>query len=134
MKMSDYTFELPIYGMIKQTKSNRNSAMTFNWCRAAKCWTYDAAKKKFKKHMEPQIKQFEPIDLKIRIKYVYYAKRKGTDLDNFVSVVKKFFQDSLSEHGFIPDDNTNYIIKSSEEYGGIDKENPRVMAYVSIVD
>ena len=132
--MSDYEFTLPIYGIIKQTKSNKNAAITFNWCRAAKCWVYDAAKKKFKRHMRAQIKQFDPIDTKIKIKYVYYAKRNGTDLDNFVSVVKKFFQDALSEHGFIPDDKATYIIKSSEEYGGVDKDNPRVMAYINIVE
>lgn len=132
--MSYYEFELPIYGMIKKTKSNANTAITFNWCRNAKCWTYDAAKKKFKAHMESQIKQFDPIDSKIKIKYVYYAQRRGTDLDNFVSVAKKFFQDALSEYGFIPDDNTNYIVKSSEEYGGIDRANPRVMAYITIIE
>jgi Holliday junction resolvase RusA-like endonuclease len=131
--MSDYEFTLPIYGVVKPTKNNKNCALTFNWAQAANSWTYNAAKKKFKLAMQEQLNQFDPIEGQIKIHYVYYAKRNGTDVDNFVAVVKKFFQDCLSESGLIPDDNSKFIIGSSEGYAGIDKHSPRVEAFITVM-
>ena len=125
-----YKFILPIYGVIKKTKNNSNCAITFNWSRAAHYRTYGAAKKKFKKMILDQLNQFDSIDGQLKIKYTYYASRKGTDLDNFTVCVKKFFQDTLAEHGLIEDDNVNFIVANSESFGGIDKDNPRVEAEV----
>jgi len=125
-----YKFTLPIYGVIKKTKNNANCAITFNWSRACHYRTYGAAKKKFKAMITDQLNKFDTIDGQIKIKYTYYAGRKGTDLDNFTVVVKKFFQDALAEHGLIEDDNVNFIVANSEKYGGIDKENPRVEAEI----
>ena len=66
---------------------------------------------------------------------MYYAARDNSpDLDNFTSVSKKFFQDAMVELGLIHDDNINHIISTSEYYGGIDRKNPRVMAYITIVE
>ena len=131
--MREWEFELPLYGVVKQSKNNRNCAITFNWARAAHYRTYVNAKKKFKEMIREQIERHDPIDCKIRIHYTYYAKKNGTDLDNFVSVVKKFFQDAISEIGFIPDDKVSYIVKSSEEYGGLDRDNPRITAKIQEV-
>jgi len=132
--MNDYHFTLPIYGVIKQTKSNKNCAITFNWGRCAHFRTYSKAKKDFHEMVKGQIEVLEPANGKIAVKYVYYAKRKGTDTDNFTTMVKKFFQDSLTKCGFIEDDTTDFIISSREYFGGIDKENPRVEAFISVVD
>lgn len=131
--MSDYKFILPIYGVIKPKKNNKNCAITFNWAQAANNWDYNKAKKKFKLMMQEQINSFDPIEGQIKIHYVYYAKRNGTDVDNFVSVAKKFYQDCLSEGGLIPDDNSRFILGSSEEYAGIDKLNPRVEAFITVL-
>ena len=78
-----YKFILPIYGVIKKTKNNANCAITFNWSRAAHFRTYGSAKKKFKVMIEDQLNQFDKIEGQLKIKYTYYAARKGTDLDNF---------------------------------------------------
>lgn len=126
-----YRFTLPIYGVIKKTRNNANCAITFNWSRAAHFRTYGKAKKKFKEMIEDQLNQFDDIEGKLKIKYTYYAARKGTDLDNFTVCVIKFFQDALSESGLIKNDNVNFIVKSSQEYAGIDKENPRVEAEIT---
>ena len=123
-------FILPIYGVINKTKSNRNCAITLNWARCAHFRDYGKAKKHFKLMILDQLIKSDKFTGKIEIHYVYYAKKKGTDLDNFVGMARKFFQDALSEFGLIEDDNTNIIIASSESYGGIDKENPRVEAEV----
>ena len=131
--MSDYEFILPIYGIVKPTKNNKNCALTFNWAQAANSWTYNSAKKKFTSEMKKQICKFDKIDGQLSIHYKYYAKRNGTDLDNFVSVARKFFQDALSEYGLIEDDNCKFIVKNSEEYCGVDKENPRVEARINVL-
>ena len=121
---------LPIYGVIQKTKNNRNCAITFNWAMSANPWTYSKAKKRFKQMIMPQLLTLDPIEGKIKISYKYYAKRNGTDNDNFCSVVKKFCQDALVETGLIDDDNCEFIVKSSEEYIEVDRDNPRVEAFI----
>lgn len=69
------------------------------------------------------------------IHYEFYAARNNSpDLDNFVGACKKFFQDAMVESGLIEDDNVNFIIRNSEEYCGVDKENPRIVAKVYVID
>ena len=131
--MHDYEFELPIYNVIKKTKHNKETAITLNWYCNAHRYTRNNAKKKFKQMVSEQIKSHDPIPdgVEIRVSYEYYAKRNGTDLDNFVCIARKFFQDAMSELGFIPDDNTKVILKNSERYVGIDRENPRIIAKIT---
>ena len=74
-----------------------------------------------------------PAGTKVKIHYDYYAKKTGTDLDNFVTVVKKYFQDAIVELGFLEEDHTGVIVANSEGYAGIDKENPRVEIKITCV-
>jgi Holliday junction resolvase RusA-like endonuclease len=125
--MADYEFELPCY--IQSGKKKIPISLT--WYRNAHFRQSNNIKRKFKELVKGQIESFDPIGGPISIKFVYYAARNNSpDLDNFTSVSKKFFQDAIVELGFIDDDNVKYITKTSEEYGGIDRDNPRVMAYV----
>ena len=48
--------------------------------------------------------------------------------------LKSSFQDAIVECGLIPDDNVNYIVENKEVYGGIDKDNPRIEAFITAVD
>lgn len=129
--MSDYHFTLPCY--IKQGK--KNIPISLNWYRNAHYQTSNNIKIKFKKFIAPQFEGLEKIEGKIRIKFVYYAARNNSpDLDNFTSISKKFFQDAAVELGLIEEDSVNYITSTSEYYGGIDKENPRVEAFITIID
>ena len=133
--MSEYKFTLPIYGIAKPKKGAKSQSLNVNWYRNEYHRCSNDAKKKFKAHVRPQIEQFDPVDCKIKIKYVFYAKSNNhPDLDNFVGTVKKFFQDALVECGFIPDDNVNYIVENEEVYGGIDKLNPRIEAFITLLD
>ena len=79
----------------------------------------------------PQLLALDVIETPIKIRYKYYAKRKGTDLDNFCSVSRKFLKDALVETGLIGDDNCDFIVKSSEEYAGFACQFPRVEVLVS---
>ncbi len=124
-----YRFTLPIFGVAKK------GSITINWYRNAHYHQSNKAKIKFKSLIQEQLDLFDPIKGKIKIKYTFYAKRNNSpDLDNFVGVVKKFFQDALVESGLIEDDNINFIVASSEKYGGIDKDNPRIEAEVVHVE
>lgn len=119
-----YKFTLPIYGVAK-------GAISVNWYRNAHHHVNNAAKKKFKRLIQEQLDQFDPIEGKVKIKYIYFARYdNGPDLDNFVGVVKKYFQDALVESGLLEDDSVRFIVANDERYGGIDKENPRVEAEI----
>jgi len=129
--MSDYHFTLPCY--IKSGK--RNIPISLNWYRNAHYQTSNNIKRKFKNLIAPQFDGLTTIDSKIHIKFVYYAAMNNSpDLDNFTSVSKKFFQDAMIELGLLKDDNVNHIISTSEYYGGIDRKNPRVEAFVTKID
>ena len=122
-----YKFTLPLYGVTK-------GAVSVNWYRNAHHHVSNKAKKEFKKQIQDQLNQFDKIETPIKIKYTYYAARNNSpDLDNFVGTAKKFFQDALVESGLIEDDNVHFIVANSEEYGGIDKLNPRVEANITEV-
>ena len=125
--MADYEFKLPCY--IQSGKKKIPISLT--WYRNAHFRQSNNIKRKFKELIKEQVEILDPIKGPISVKFVYYAARNNSpDLDNFTSVSKKFFQDALVELGFIDDDNVTYITKTTEEYGGIDRDNPRVEAYV----
>ena len=130
-----YKFILPIYGVIKPTKKVKNPSLSVNWYRNAHHRESNTAKIEFKRLVKPQVEVFDPIDSKVHIKYVYYsASARLSDLDNFVGTVKKFFQDAIVECGLLEDDNTDFIVMNSEKFGGIDRDNPRVEAFIIPLD
>lgn len=124
----EYEFTLPCY--IQHAK--KNVPINLNWYRNAHYQTSNTVKRKFKEAITPQFKGLNPIGCKVAIHFTYYAARNNSpDLDNFTSVSKKFFQDAAVELGLIPDDNINHVVYTSESYGGIDRENPRVVATIN---
>tara|TARA_R110001632_G_scaffold10930_1_gene39910 strand:+ start:49 stop:441 length:393 start_codon:yes stop_codon:yes gene_type:complete len=130
--MSDYKFELPIY--IKNKKGKKIS-LSLNWYRNCHYHVSNDIKKRFKESIADQFEGLPRIEGRVRIKFVYYARiNNSPDLDNFTSVVKKFFQDAMTELGLIEDDNVNFVVATSEYYGGIDKGNPRVDAFVTEIN
>jgi len=112
--------------------NKKNVPINLNWYRNAHYQQSNKIKVKFKDHIKQQFEGLPKIQTKISIKFVYYAARNNSpDLDNFTSISKKFFQDAMVELGLIEEDNINHIIATSEYYGGIDRENPRVEAFVT---
>jgi len=129
--MADYKFTLPCYVKYKGKKISIN----LNWYRNCHYYQSNKVKAAFKEVIKSQFKGLPTIQTKIKIKFVYYAARNNNpDLDNFTSVSKKFFQDAMVELGFIEDDNVNCIVSTSEYYGGVDKINPRVEAFITLVE
>lgn len=84
------------------------------------------AKIKFDMVMSEQVMKL-PVMEKVELTYtVYFEDKRGRDIDNYCSIVGKFFSDCLVKAGKIPDDNFNYLQKITFLFGGIDKNYPRV--------
>ena len=134
--MSDYEFTLPLVVYIpRKTMKDKRFGVDINTFKSMDRHSYNNAKKIYSEHMRGQIEGFEMIDGKVHISYEYYAARNNSpDLDNFVGGAKKFFQDSLTQHGLIKDDNVHYIVSSSEKYCGVDRDNPRIKAKITVLD
>lgn len=67
----------------------------------------------------------------VSIHYKYYAPDKRVrDLMNVVSVVDKFFQDSMVMCGCILADDTSIVKNITAKYMGIDRGNSRIEATI----
>ena len=70
----------------------------------------------------------------VSIHYKYYAPDKRVrDLMNVVSVVDKFFQDSMVMCGCILADDTSIVKNITAKYMGIDKGNSRIEVTIKSV-
>lgn len=64
---------------------------------------------------------------KIEIHYKLFPRTKRLcDVNNVCSAVDKFFSDALVELGKLQDDNYLFLPRVVSEFGGVDKDNPRV--------
>ena len=63
---------------------------------------------------------------KYRVKYKFYYKTKSCDLMNVVSIIDKFFNDSMQTLGYVVNDNVSGYKKCFAEVVEQDKEDPRV--------
>ena len=96
--------------------------------------TLNTVKKRYKEAIKDQIDKLPDYN-KVTIHYKLFPKTKHlTDIGNVTAVHKKFFEDALVECGHLPDDNYNYVIGSSESFGHIDKDNPRVEITITEVE
>lgn len=84
------------------------------------------AKKVYTEMMREQIEQLPRFN-KVFVKYIVYQPTKAKcDLMNVVSIHSKFFLDALQKYDRIEDDNYEYVLREVTEWGGVDKEQPRV--------
>ena len=123
-----YKFTLPVYGIYK------SGAASLNVYRNAHYHKNNQAKKKFKSLIHDQLIKFDPIEGQLRFKYIYFARRKDSDLSNVCAVIIKFFEDSLVEYGLIPDDNVQIVVSIKQEFGGMDRKKPRVECEIEQVN
>ncbi len=131
--MSDWEFILPVtVTMPRKTKKDKVIPINLNWYRNAHHRESNDVKKAYKELIKPQFDSIVIPSGKIHVHYEFYAARNNhPDLDNFVSCGRKFFQDAMTELGFIVDDNIDYIPSSSDKYMGVDKNNPRIVAKIT---
>lgn len=64
-----------------------------------------------------------PINLDI---IVYYGDKRRHDLDNAVGSI----MDALTDSGVLVDDDTEHVSQITVQFGGLDKEAPRVELYM----
>ena len=67
----------------------------------------------------------------LTVNYVLYlGNNRKSDLSNWLAVIDKFFLDSLTELGYIPDDNIDFVNEINFVFGGVDKNKARVEVIV----
>ncbi|AEJ81595.1 RusA-like Holliday junction resolvase [Erwinia phage vB_EamP-S6] len=109
---------------------NKSLALNLNIYRNAHYQSLNKAKVNFKEAMREQIEPLTAMTT-ITVRYVLFVgSRRLTDVANVCTVVDKFFMDALVEFGKLPDDNYVHLPKVIYEFGGYDKENPRVEIYI----
>jgi len=119
-------------GKTKPRKAKQWFILNLNNYRNAHYLVLNRTKINYKAAMANQIQLLPVMDYPITIHYTIYAKtRRKLDIDNVVSIHKKYFQDALVEMERIEDDDFDWIVGSSESYGGVDKENPRVEIHIT---
>ena len=99
-----------------------------------KKFTLNKAKVLYKDLIEPQLSGLLPSSLvtPISIKYIVYPKTKiRLDLGNVCSIHQKFFEDCLTELNYVEDDSYHHIVSSLQEFGAVDKHNPRVEIHIT---
>ena len=103
-----------------------------NWYRRAHFQESNKQKIHYTELAAPQLVNHSPMVGVVYSLFVYYKPTKArSDLDNYTSVHKKFFNDALTKCNIIKDDDATHSPYQLSLYGGIDKENPRVDIYVS---
>lgn len=107
-------------------RGKKDYPLNLNWYRNAHYFVLNDSKIAFKEFVEPFLRQIQPFT-KVTIKYTVYAPNKRKfDISNVCSIVDKYFSDALIELGKLEDDNYEFLPMVQYQFGGIDKENPRV--------
>jgi hypothetical protein len=89
-------------------------------------------KKLYKQLIQVQLDKSPTGSGQINIDYTLYPRtRHKQDLDNILSITKKFFQDALVENGNIESDDYETIVHNIDRFGAVDKDYPRVEAVVT---
>ena len=113
---------------------NKNFILNLNNYRNTHYQALNKAKLNDTAIMAEQIGQMEKAG-QAEIHYRLFPKTKRlTDIGNVISIHKKFFEDALVEMGVLEDDNYKFVIGSSETFGGVDPDNPRVEIKVIDID
>lgn len=124
--------QCPLFVMLpRKTKADKKYGLNLNIYRNASCYLNNEAKKVFKSVMRTQILAL-PRFKTLSAHYVLCTptKRLG-DTSNVTCIVNKYLQDAIVELGRLPDDNSNYWLGTSDEFGGVDRENPRCDVYLT---
>jgi len=107
-------------------KKEKRFYVNLNIYRNAHHFTLNSAKVTFKEIVQDQIDRL-PLLNRIKLHYrVFAPSNRKIDTMNVGSIADKFFCDALVESKKIIDDNYDFVVYNGFEFGGIDKENPRV--------
>lgn len=94
-------------------------------------WHYQLSnniKKEYKSVVTNKLRRFDGIKFDtIEIEFTMHrGDTRKVDRSNVLSIHEKFFCDALVELGFLPDDNDNYILKTTYITGDVRKLTPGI--------
>ena len=121
------TFTSPIAVFLpRKTKPAKRIALNLNTYRNLNFIVNNIIKAQYCAEMAPQLKDIK-LKTPITLSFTLHRKdRREGDRANVLSIVEKFFCDSLVHFGCIEDDSDVYVESSHYYTGEIDKERPRV--------
>ena len=124
--------ELPVYW---ETRKNKLELMSLNWYGKANKFERNKIKKEYHKLIKIQLlKNKKKFKGKYQVRYRYFYKNSGSDLENVASVIGKFMNDALKELGIIVDDSVKYLVNSQLIVDSCDKKNPRMEIEVEEIE
>lgn len=131
--MKTYFFEFPLFVDIpKKTKKDERYWLNLNKYRNTQHFKLNAVKSLFHEYAAPQMKPLEPFSRPVMIHYdIHFHSNGRADTGNYSSVVSKFFEDALVEHGLIEDDTKDDILFTSYAPCGVVPKTGKVRIMVS---
>jgi len=123
-----YKLSLPIYYTQHfKTKKDKTFLVGMNVYRNAHYFLQNELKKHYHKLVISLLSDFKGDTLtSYRVKYKLYYKNPSCDLDNIVSLIGKFLNDSLQDLKIIKNDNVKIFTRYSAEVIEKDVDNPRL--------
>lgn len=118
--------EVPLYVITAKSGKGKKYHLNLNNYRNWHYQTNNAIKKTFceaQKSILSTVKLKTPIEISFTL---FRGSNRKIDKANVLSIVEKFFCDSLTHYQCIPDDSDEYIKSTHYHSGGLDRENPRV--------
>ena len=117
--------ELPIYWNTTKSKQELVSMNKYrNYFHSVK----HKMKKEFDSIARLELLKYKGLRIKgeYKIRYTLFYKNAGCDLMNVISLIDKFFQDTLQKVKITENDNVSFCKYVEAIVGEKDKENPRV--------
>lgn len=123
---------LPIHITIWTKKgTSKKYPLNFNRFRQLHIYEYGTLKEEWNRIVTPLVQSLPNFTGKVEITYTLFTgSSHKSDLMNWISVVDKFFQDTLVKAGKLPDDNYDFVPLIHAVWGEIDKGNPRVQVEI----
>ena len=129
----EYLLSLPLFLEVGTRTKKRyyiNLNGYRNWCYRVS----NVLKQQYKREVEEVVLTLPTMNKISMTYYIYYPNNRVIDLDNIGSISAKFFQDALVFYGKIIDDNYKFITEIKFEFGGVDKDNPRVDVVIKEIE
>lgn len=130
----NWSLDLPIslkMGVLKP----KSVPLNLNWYRNAHFYELNSAKVQFGQLIKAKLKDL-PILVEgdqLTLVYTLYPRtRQLCDVANVCSIVDKFFCDTLTTNGIIPDDNYLIVPATMSKFGAVDPKNPRATVNATI--
>lgn len=108
--------------------------LNINWYRNVFHITNNFVKQAFKYIVSQDMMGMPCPKPPLRFTYtLFYDCNRKVDVANVLSVIDKYTSDALTECGIIPDDNYKIVAEVVYRWGGVDKDDPRVVLEIESI-